>query len=63
MRATILLHPPLDPRDFANRKALTQAVWQASADGAALLRQNRPTAAPAPSSAPARDPAPSPSLA
>ena len=44
MRASLLLHPPLDPRDFPNRKALTQAVWQASADGAALLRQNRPAA-------------------
>ena len=41
MRATILLHPPLDPRDFPNRKALTQATWQASARGADLLRQNR----------------------
>ena len=41
MRATILLHPPIDPRAFPNRKALTQAVWQASANGAALLRQNR----------------------
>jgi 1-acyl-sn-glycerol-3-phosphate acyltransferase len=46
MRASLLLHPPLDPRDFPNRKALTQAVWQASADGAALLRQNRPAPMP-----------------
>jgi 1-acyl-sn-glycerol-3-phosphate acyltransferase len=47
MRVTILLHPAIDPRDFPNRKSLTQAVWQASANGAARLRQNRPTPAPA----------------
>ncbi len=52
MRASILLHAPLDPRDFPNRKALAQAIWHASADGAATLRQNRP-ATPAPASAPA----------
>lgn len=51
MRASLLLHPPLDPRDFPNRKALTLAVWQASADGAALLRQNRPPVPAAPPSA------------
>ena len=60
MRASILLHPPLDPRDFPNRKALTQAVWQASADGASLLRQNRPSPPPAPASA---GPAPAPAHA
>jgi hypothetical protein len=42
MRATVLLHPPLDPADFADRKALAQATWKAVADGAARLRQNRP---------------------
>ena len=47
MRASVLLHAPLDPRDFPNRKALAQAIWRASADGAATLRQNRP-ASPAP---------------
>jgi 1-acyl-sn-glycerol-3-phosphate acyltransferase len=57
MRASILLHPPLDPRDFADRKALTQAVWKASADGAALLRQNRPNRAPAAADAAAGAPA------
>ena len=51
MRASILLHAPLDPRDFPNRKALSQAIWHASADGAATLRQNRP-AIPAAASAP-----------
>ncbi len=42
MRASILLHPPLDPADFPTRKALAQATWDAVAAGAALLRQNRP---------------------
>ena len=47
LRATVLLHAPLDPARFANRKALAQAVWQTVADGAAKLRQNRPVEAPA----------------
>ena len=42
MRASIVLHPPLDPADFPTRKALAQATWDAVANGAALLRQNRP---------------------
>jgi lyso-ornithine lipid O-acyltransferase len=42
LRVTILLHPPLDPSLFASRKALSHAVWQTVADGASLLRQNRP---------------------
>ena len=42
LRATVLLHAPLDPAMFANRKELAQAVWSAVADGAATLRQNRP---------------------
>jgi 1-acyl-sn-glycerol-3-phosphate acyltransferase len=42
LRATILLHTPLDPANFPSRKALTEAVWTAAADGAATLRQNRP---------------------
>ncbi len=41
MRATILMHPPLDPKDFANRKLLAQAAWDAVAGGAAAMRQNR----------------------
>jgi 1-acyl-sn-glycerol-3-phosphate acyltransferase len=40
MRATILLHPPLDPADFPSRKALAAAAWRCVADGAARLRQN-----------------------
>jgi 1-acyl-sn-glycerol-3-phosphate acyltransferase len=42
LRATILLHAPLDPASFASRKELTRVVWQIAADGAATLRQNRP---------------------
>jgi 1-acyl-sn-glycerol-3-phosphate acyltransferase len=42
LRATMLVHAPMDPSDFASRKELAKAVWQAVADGAATLRQNRP---------------------
>ncbi len=42
LRATVLLHAPMDPAAYPDRKALTQAVWQVVADGAATLRQNRP---------------------
>ncbi len=41
MRVTVLMHPPLDPRDFGNRKLLAQAAWAAVAAGAAAMRQNR----------------------
>ncbi len=41
LRVSLLLHPPLDPADFADRKALTQAAWDVVAAGAATLRQNR----------------------
>jgi 1-acyl-sn-glycerol-3-phosphate acyltransferase len=41
LRATVLLHAPLDPAQFPSRKALAQATWTAVADGAAMLRQNR----------------------
>jgi lyso-ornithine lipid O-acyltransferase len=55
LRATVLLHAPMDPARFADRKALSRAVWQVVADGASALRQNRqvqpldvtPNAAPA----------------
>jgi 1-acyl-sn-glycerol-3-phosphate acyltransferase len=40
-RVSLLFHPPLDPAAFPDRKALAQATWQAVADGAAALRQNR----------------------
>ena len=39
---TVLLHPPLDPATFADRKALAHAAWLAVDGGAATLRQNRP---------------------
>lgn len=42
LRATVLLHTPLDPACFEDRKALSRAVWQIVADGASTLRQNRP---------------------
>jgi 1-acyl-sn-glycerol-3-phosphate acyltransferase len=41
MRATILLHPVLDPAEFASRKALSMAAWTTIAEGAAAIRQNR----------------------
>ncbi len=42
LRVTVLLHAPLDPARFADRKALSRAVWRIVADGASTLRQNRP---------------------
>ncbi len=42
LRATVLFHAPLEPRAYADRKALAAAAWAAVADGAATLRQNRP---------------------
>ena len=39
MRATILLHAPLDPANYPTRKELAQATWDAVAAGAAELRQ------------------------
>jgi 1-acyl-sn-glycerol-3-phosphate acyltransferase len=42
LRVTVLLHAPLDPARFADRKALSQALWRVVADGASTLRQNRP---------------------
>ncbi len=56
LRASVLLHRPIDPRDYPNRKALSQAVWTIVADGAATLRQNRP-AVPIATARPAPDPA------
>jgi 1-acyl-sn-glycerol-3-phosphate acyltransferase len=42
LRATVLVHAPLDPARFPDRKALAQATWKIVADGASTLRQNRP---------------------
>ena len=41
-RATVLLHEPADPATIPDRKALTAAVSDVVASGAAQLRQNRP---------------------
>jgi 1-acyl-sn-glycerol-3-phosphate acyltransferase len=41
-RATVLLHEPADPAAIPDRKALTVAVSDVVAAGAAQLRQNRP---------------------
>ena len=57
LRVSVLLHPPLNPADFASRKALAQAVWQSVADGASRLRQNRPIEVAEPHSATASEPA------
>ena len=40
-RATLMLHPVIDPALCGSRKELAAATWQAVADGAAWLRQNR----------------------
>jgi 1-acyl-sn-glycerol-3-phosphate acyltransferase len=42
LRASVLLHQPVDPEQFASRKELTARVFAIVADGAATLRQNRP---------------------
>ncbi len=42
LRATVLLHAPIDPAAYPSRKALSLAVWQTVAEGTAALRQNRP---------------------
>ena len=42
LRVTVLLHAPLDPAAYRDRKTLAQAVWRIVDDGAATLRQNRP---------------------
>lgn len=42
IRATILLHEPLEPSAYPSRKALSRDVWTRVAAGASLLRQNRP---------------------
>ena len=68
MRASVLLHAPIDPSLYPDRKALAAAVWRVVADGAATLRQNRPAtpiAAPVPGPVPVPIPgqAPRPAFA
>ncbi|MCR0983309.1 lysophospholipid acyltransferase family protein [Roseomonas populi] len=53
LRATVLLHAPLEPGPNPNRKALSAAMEATVAEGAAVLRQNR-----APVPLPARWPVP-----
>lgn len=55
LRATVLLHPPMDPAAYPNRKALARAVHAVVADGAATLRQNRPVRVVVPVPAPAAE--------
>jgi 1-acyl-sn-glycerol-3-phosphate acyltransferase len=50
-RATVVLHVPLDPTDYADRKALTAACAEVVTEGCATLRQNRPAAPLTPSAA------------
>lgn len=57
LRATILLHAPVDPAAYPSRKELAQAVWQTVAEGAATLRQNRPVRGTAAAPAPVEQPA------
>jgi 1-acyl-sn-glycerol-3-phosphate acyltransferase len=48
-RATIILHAPLDPAEWRDRKALSAACAAVVSEGCATLRQNRPAVAlPAP---------------
>ncbi len=42
LRATIVLHDPIDPASLASRKAIAQAVWSVISAGNAALRQGRP---------------------
>jgi 1-acyl-sn-glycerol-3-phosphate acyltransferase len=41
-RATVVLHTPLDPAEWQDRKTLTAACAEVVAEGCATLRQNRP---------------------
>lgn len=43
-RATVVLHAPLDPAHYPDRKALTAACAEVVGEGCATLRQNRPAA-------------------
>jgi 1-acyl-sn-glycerol-3-phosphate acyltransferase len=48
-RATVVLHTPLDPAQYPDRKALTAACAEVVTEGCATLRQNRPPMPLAPS--------------
>ena len=42
LRASVILHPPVDPLAYPDRKLLAKSLWQVVAASAADLRQNRP---------------------
>ncbi len=42
LRASVILHAPVDPLSFPDRKLLARSLWQVVAASAAELRQNRP---------------------
>lgn len=44
LRASVILHAPVDPLLFPDRKLLARSLWQVVAESAAALRQNRPAA-------------------
>ena len=48
-RATVVLHAPLDPAQYQDRKTLTAACAEVVTEGCATLRQNRPPMPLAPS--------------
>jgi 1-acyl-sn-glycerol-3-phosphate acyltransferase len=48
-RATVVLHAPLDPANYPDRKALTAACAEVVTEGCATLRQNRAAAPLSPS--------------
>ncbi|MGH7080357.1 MAG: lysophospholipid acyltransferase family protein, partial [Acetobacteraceae bacterium] len=41
LRASVVLHAPVDPLSFPDRKLLARSLWQMVAQSAAELRQNR----------------------
>lgn len=44
LRASVVLHAPVDPLSFPDRKLLAKSLWQVVAASAAELRQNRSAA-------------------
>lgn len=44
LRASVVVHAPVDPLLFRDRKLLARSLWQVVASSAADLRQNRPAA-------------------
>jgi 1-acyl-sn-glycerol-3-phosphate acyltransferase len=51
-RATVVLHAPLDPAQYQDRKVLTAACAEVVTEGCATLRQNQPPAPLSPSALP-----------